>query len=181
MKTLRVWKTTVRATLALLQIYKQFCLYCKHINVETQESNVAALGRVRTSEAVTFRFCFDACTIQVKMYAVTAAAAVRSISTSLRFFFGLQLNRTLTLPKTVYIVRRIICIDCHCKRCVCCVWLTGDQLMHWAVLNNSKPTFLEASFYIPCVINVEFFYIFCCPLSPRSLILCCFWFYVKIP
>ena len=33
-----------RATLALLQIYKQFCLYCKHINVETQKSNVAALG-----------------------------------------------------------------------------------------------------------------------------------------
>ena len=44
MKTRRVWKTTVRATLALLQIYKQFCLYCKHINVETQKSNVAALG-----------------------------------------------------------------------------------------------------------------------------------------
>ena len=95
MKTRRVWKTTVRATLALLQIYKQFCLYCKHINVETQKSNVAALGG---SVAVTFRYCF-ACTMQVKMYAATAAA-LRSIGTSLRFFFfggGLQLNSIISL------------------------------------------------------------------------------------
>ena len=93
MKTRRVWKTTVRATLALLQIYKQFCLYCKHINVETQKSNVAALGG---SVAVTFRYCF-ACTMQVKMYAATAAA-LRSINgTSLRFFLGLQLNNITSL------------------------------------------------------------------------------------
>ena len=49
------------------------------------------------SEAATFRFCFDACTMQVKMYAATAAA-LRSINgTSLRFFLGLQLNNITSL------------------------------------------------------------------------------------
>ena len=151
MRTRRVWKTTVRATWALLQIYKQFCLYCKHINVETQKSNVAALGG---SVAVTFRYCF-ACTMQVKMYAATAAA-LRSINgTSLRFFLGLQLNNITSLAIDLRLrARPVKKVTVTCSFCSrgrlreqhCCDQSTGNtgaeasQWMQWRRCRTKRTT-----------------------------------------